>query len=228
MEDSLPRHEMSIIDEHYAKSSSYVDTLKDQINNGMYEHLFFETTFNYGFNKKDLVFLDIGANIGLVSIYAIPFCKRIVAVEPSPEVFPVLVENTKYVLNIEPYQYALAPRNGEVEFFVNDINSTASSTVNTYGALTHVKGRTLISMLQEFGLDHVDVAKFDCEGAEGESLDYLQLEFASHIIKTLYIETHNDPKTGWEHKLGTICANLARLGYHKQIIDGMAITATRQ
>lgn len=210
---------MNIIDEHYAKGSSYVDTLKEQIRSGMYQHLFF--------GKQDLVFLDIGANIGLVSIYAVPFCKRIVAIEPSPEVFPVLVENTKYVLNIEPYQYALAPRNESVEFFINDINSTASSTVNTYGTLTHVEGRTLIKLLQDLKLDHVDVAKFDCEGAEGESLDYLQLEFASHIIKTLYIETHNCPKTSWEHKLGTIVGNLARLGYHKQTIDGMSVTATK-
>lgn len=210
---------MNIVEEHYAKSSSYVDTLKEQIRNGMYQDLFV--------GKKDLVFLDIGANIGLVSIYAVPFCKRIVAIEPSPEVFPVLVENTKSYLVIESYQYALAPRNEPVEFFINDINSTASSTVNTYGTLTNVLGRTLIKLLQDLKLDHVDVCKIDTEGAEGESLDYLQLEYAKDIIKTYFIECHNDPKTGWEHKMGTIVGNLARLGYYKQTIDGMAITATR-
>src|SRR5207253_3031198 len=85
---SCPRsNRMNIIEEHYAKSSSYVDTLQEQIDNGMYAHLFE--------SKKDLVFLDIGANIGLVSIYAVPFCKRIVAIEPSPEVFKVLWVNTE-------------------------------------------------------------------------------------------------------------------------------------
>lgn len=210
---------MNIIEEHYAKSSSYVDTLKEQIRNGMYTHLFD--------GKRDLVFLDIGANIGLVSIYAVPFCKRIVAIEPSPEVYPVLEANAKNYLAIETYQCALAPTDGMCEFFVNDINSTASSTVNTYGTLTQVVGRTLKLILTDLSLDHVDVAKIDAEGAEGEALNLSQLEYAYGIIKTYFIETHNCPKTGWEHKLGTIVGNLARLGYHKQSIDGMAITATR-
>ena len=45
---------------------TYIDTLKDQINGGMYDHLFK--------GRSNLTFLDIGANIGLVSIYAVPYC----------------------------------------------------------------------------------------------------------------------------------------------------------
>ncbi len=210
---------MNIIEEHYAKPSSYVDTLQEQINNGMYAHLFE--------GKKDLVFLDIGANIGLVSIYAVPFCKRIVALEPSPDVFPVLQHMTKRYDIIEPYPRALATTDGLCTFFVNDINSTASSSVNTYGHKIEVIGRTLKSILVEYRLDHVDVCKIDAEGAEGESLDFYQLSYAKDIIKTLYIETHNCPLTSWEHKLGTIVGNLARLGYHDMQISGMAITVTR-
>lgn len=207
---------MSIVDDHYAKPSSYVDTLKEQIDNGMYAHLFE--------GKKDLVFLDIGANIGLVSAYAYPFCKRIVALEPSPNVYPVLRQMCP---NIETYCVALAPSDGDCEFFVNDVNSTASSTVNTYGTLTKVQGLRLSTILTKYKLDHIDVCKCDAEGAEGESLDYYQIDNAKDIIKTYFIETHNCPKTSWEHKLGTIVGNLARCGYHEMRIDGMAVTATR-
>lgn len=42
----------------------YIETLIDQINNGLYAPLFE--------GKRDLTFLDIGANLGLVSIYAAP------------------------------------------------------------------------------------------------------------------------------------------------------------
>lgn len=197
----------------------YIATLKEQINGGMYDHLFK--------GKHDLVFLDIGANIGLVSIYAVPYCKRIVAVEPSPGTFRQLKENTQHYSMIECYDLALAPVNGDVEFFVNDINFTASSTVNTYGHRIEVKGWELSKILDYHRLEHVDVAKIDAEGSEGESLTFQQLEAAKDIIDTYFIETHNCPKTSWNHKLGTLVAYLSQLGYTEMSISGMAITATR-
>ncbi len=127
----------------------YIATLKEQINSGMYDHLFT--------GKRDLVFLDIGANIGLVSIYAVPYCKRIVAIEPSPDTFQQLSKNTKPYQMIECYRVALAPVDGNVDFYVNDLNFTASSTVNTYGTKTSVQAYTLGTILDAYKLDHVDV-----------------------------------------------------------------------
>lgn len=207
----------------------YIDTLKDQIKSGIYDHLFNgePCTRTYQPPKRDLVFLDIGANIGLVSIYAVPYCKRIVAVEPCKETYNRLKDNTRNYPIIETVQAALAPNNGLHEFFVNDINFTASSTVNTYGRRIEVVGQTLQSILIQNDLTHVDVCKIDTEGAEGEALNLSQLEAVSAIIKTYYIETHNCPKTTWEHKLGTLVGNLARCGYSEMTISGMAITASK-
>jgi FkbM family methyltransferase len=197
----------------------YINNIKEQIRNGTYEHLFR--------GKRDLVFLDIGANVGLVSLHAVPYCKRIVAVEPSPDVFKVLKDNTRSYQVIECLQAALTPRIGQHEFFVNDVNFTASSTVNTYGKQISVDGTTLSGLLAVCHLNHVDVCKLDIEGGEGEALNFGQIDSAKDIIQTYYIETHNCPKTTWEHKLGTIVGNLARCGYSKMTIEGMAITATR-
>lgn len=202
-----------------ANEELYIDTLKEQINSGMYDHLFK--------GKSNLTFLDIGANIGLVSIYAVPYCKRIVAVEPAPETFRQLAANTRQYSMIECYRVALADRMGEHDFYVNDLNFTASSTHNTYGQKIVVVGDTLMGILESNNLSHVDVCKIDAEGAEGEALNLSQLEGARDIISTYFIETHNCPKTTWEHKLGTLVGNLARCGYHNQIINGMSITATK-
>ncbi len=204
----------------------YIATLKEQINGGMYDHLF-RTSVNatLGRVRKDLVFLDIGANIGLVSVYAVPYCKHIVSVEPSHDTFQRLVENTRHYPIIECLNFALTPSDGMHEFFENDVNFTASSTVNTYGKKTSVGGRTLSSLLKY--VRHVDICKIDAEGAEGEALNLSQLEAASSIISTYYIETHNCPKTTWEHKLGTLVGNLARCGYTEMEISGMSVTATK-
>lgn len=193
----------------------YINTIKDQIANGMYAPLFE--------GKRDLVFLDIGANVGLVSIYAVPFCKRIVAVEPAPETFAALQKNTKPYPIIECLAAALAPKNEPVDFFVNDINFTASSTVNTYGSRISVAGTTLAKILDTYGLTHVDVCKIDAEGAEGEALDYYAINNAKDIIDCYFIEMHNCPKTSWEHKLGTLVGNFARCGYQHMTIEGMAL-----
>lgn len=204
----------------------YIDTVIDQINSGTYSNLFTHPNFTSQ-PLTDLVFLDIGSNLGLVSIYASPACKRIVAVEPAPNVFPILQELTRPFTNIQCKQWALDHTDGQRQIFVNDINFTASSTVNTYGKPEIATCLRLSTILSEMELDHVDVCKVDCEGAEGEALDYLQILNAKDIIKTYFIEMHNCPKTGWEHKLGTITGNLARCGYSKMSIDGMAVTASR-
>jgi FkbM family methyltransferase len=199
----------------------YIDTLKDQIKSGIYDHLFE--------GKSDLVFLDIGANIGLVSIYAVPYCKRIVAVEPCKETFQRLQENTKNYPMISCDRHALASKDENVGFYINDINFTASSTVNTYGKFepNYVMGATLSTLLRAWSLDHVDVCKIDVEGEEGRALTFDELSKVAPIIDTFFIEMHNCPFTDWQHKLGTIVSYLARLGYEKQDICGMALTATK-
>lgn len=205
---------------------AYINTLIDQINSGMYEELFLGTEFKYGGFpnvKHDSVFLDIGANLGLVSIYAAPICKQVVAVEPAPNVLPILYNLVRPFPNIRVIPIALDKEDGDKQMFINDINFTASSTENTYGKPVMVKCAKLSTILQAEDLSHVDVCKIDAEGAEGESLDYYQINNAKDIIDTWYVETHNCPKTGWEHKLGTLAGNFARCGYQHMEVNGMAL-----
>lgn len=197
----------------------YIENLIDQINNGLYAPLFE--------GKRDLTFLDIGANLGLVSIYAAPVCKEIYAFEPAPNIRPIIAKLTEPFKNIHLSTIALDAKDGLRQIFVNDINFTASSTVNTYGKPHQVSCYKLSTMLKNIGAQHVDVCKVDCEGAEGEALDYYAIDYAKNIIDTYFIEVHNCPLTSWEHKLGTIVGNLARCGYSKMTIDGMAITAPK-
>jgi len=202
---------------------AYIENIIKQINGGMYQHLF----LNAIGLMSGLTFLDIGANLGLVSIYAAPFCKQVIAMEPAPNVYPIMQELVRPFKNITPFSWALETYDGQKQMFINDINFTASSTVNTYGTPQLVTCTKLSSFLKFTNLTHVDVCKIDIEGSEGESLDYYEINNAKDIIDKWFIEVHNCPKTDWQHKLGTIVGNLARCGYHKQKIDGMAIIASK-
>lgn len=210
-----------VVAEHFSNPATLTDHLIDQMGgDSIYCKIF-------GM-KKDLVFLDIGANIGLISLYAAPACKRIVALEPAPDTFPVLQAMVLSTTNIEPHEMALAPTDdGNVTFYMNDINPTASSTVNTYGKRITVPGMKLSSILKCYQLDHVDVCKIDAEGAEGESLTYDEMVYAKDIIQSYYVEMHNCPKSTWQDKLSMLVARLAVQGYGKMSIDGMTLYATK-
>lgn len=209
-----------VVATRFKEPSSYAQTLMEEV--------FIKEIYAPLFKgRKDLTFLDIGANIGLVSLYASDACRRIVALEPDPDTFTVLKAMTLKHPNIEPVCAALAPVDGQVEFYQNDQNTTASSTVNTFGKQIHVSGLTLSSILSIHQLEHVDVAKFDCEGGEGESLNYQQLLQARDIIDCLFVENHNCPRSTWNEKMGAIVRDLTQLGYHRIEINGMALVARK-
>lgn len=205
---------------HFASPASNVGTLIHQITQEkIYDSLFKE--------KSGLTFLDIGANIGLVSIYTADACSRIVAVEPAPDIFQVLKAMTLKISQIECVNAALTPTDGKHEFYSNDVNSTASSTVNTFGIRSEVDGLCLSSILRIYQLEKVDVCKIDSEGAEGESLTYDELAKARDVVQSYYIESHNCPKTTWEYKIGQLVEHLSQLKYHKMRVNGMCLYASR-
>ena len=209
-----------VVATHVNASHSLVQTLIDQIEKEKLYARFFE-------GKQNLTFLDIGANIGLVSIYASPACSRIVAVEPAYETYQVLKALTLPFKNIFTNEFALSPKNDVTDFYVNNLNSTASSTVNTYGRKTSVVGWTLGMILRINQLEHIDVCKVDAEGGEGESLSFEELSNAAPIIDSWYIETHNCPKTTWQHKMEVLAGRFARLRYTKINVNGMALIVSR-
>ena len=215
----LPQNNL-LVTNHFNSSHSYINSLLRQINEEKIYAKFFV-------GKKDLVFLDLGANIGLVSIYAKDSCSRIVSVEPSIDTFNVLKALTEDFKNIEIVRAAISPENGEVKFFLNDINSTASSTVNTYGTETSVLGLRLSTLLRQKDLLQIDICKIDIEGAEGDSLSFDELYFAKDIIDCYYIEVHNCPKTTWQYKMNVIVENLSKVGYNNIDIIGDSILAKK-
>ncbi|MBO4708054.1 MAG: FkbM family methyltransferase [Elusimicrobiaceae bacterium] len=150
----------------------------------------------YGFSKinfkeNDIV-IDIGANIGLVSIYLAkkyPFLK-IYSFEPFKENYACLIKNIE-INNIPkgtitPFNLAVTKDNRNVVMKTNDILDSGSFTVNFEKSKLEsnhkdiVKSTTLNKIIEtvlaENKQDHVKLLKMDCELSEYEILNNTKTE----------------------------------------------------
>lgn len=142
---------------------------------------------------KDAVCVDVGANIGLVSLGLSSLTPdgRTYAFEPSPSARTWLDANlaANAVTNVETFGIALSDRVGTVDF--HDVPFfTAGSFTSEEGAylgsdavgstLVEVPCRTLDGFLEESSVLRVDVIKIDVEGAEMSVLDGAARTLAEH------------------------------------------------
>lgn len=148
------------------------------------------------------VVLDIGAHVGIVSIYLAkryPMLK-IYAFEPVPENFARLERNLKAngVANVTAVNQAISADGRPLTLAVGlSQNSGGSSAFLANGhAGVVVDSLTLREVFTQYGIDRVRLLKIDCEGAEHEILrtstallervDYLRGEFHdSHRLRAL-------------------------------------------
>lgn len=125
----------------------------------------------------DGLFIDIGANIGLISL---PLIKRkehakAILFEPSPVANRQLNKNiisNELIDRAVAYNYALSNQNSDsVRFAVNDYDDSSLDglvfTERTEGYKTiEVRQRKLDDVIKEVSVERIDVIKIDCEGAE--------------------------------------------------------------
>lgn len=182
-------------------------------------------------DKTDMVIVDIGANIGLFSLYAQDSAKRIIAVEPTPATLNILKKLVG--TNIEIVEAALAFKDGTVDFFVHDNPTINSLAVNQSGERITVPAKTIKTILDELAVDHVDFVKCDIEGSEMFALDILRLREVADRIDSWFIEVHqtsreNEPWPGNLEKNRQILMQRLRVsGYQVEAIVHDQIFAWR-
>jgi FkbM family methyltransferase len=117
--------------------------------------------------------IDLGANIGLVSIfYALKYPNATIdAYEPDPRTYEFLIKNTRG-LNVRCHQEAIADKRGMVPFYCAD-KSVASRLGTLDTTLLHPKAlkisiaqKMLVPAIMPEDLGHADIIKIDIEGAE--------------------------------------------------------------
>lgn len=200
---------------HFANPHNYADVVLDMFNHDRFYDEFFR-------GWDDLMILDIGANIGLFSLYIQDRARVVYALEPTAAHYDILCELTKNYQNIKPMPIALHNRDESIDFYISDDNSTMNSTVNKYGKKTTVQGKTLGTLLLDLNLDKVDFVKCDIEGSEMAAITDDTIGAVSDKIKVWSMEVHaTDPNLSWEASLNRnrdmISNLLTRHGYKTYI-----------
>ena len=140
-----------------------------------------ETLFLYGFieeeilnlikkysDKKD-VFLDIGANIGLHSLFCSNLFKKVYSFEPIPRLYEQFKKSIEMnnIKNIEAYNYGCSDKNEQKIIYENYKNVGGSSLIDIYGSDTDKKEKIKLIRLDNFLYNKkIDFVKIDVEGYE--------------------------------------------------------------
>jgi FkbM family methyltransferase len=126
---------------------------------------------------RDGTFVDIGANVGLYTLNAARTLGpggRIIAFEPGPEAGRRLRTNLSLNITdatITHIDCAVGATDGVMSLNLDASNLGGSSLVLQHGGdATPVKVRPLLTVLEEAGVQSIDLLKIDIEGAEDQAL----------------------------------------------------------
>ena len=111
--------------------------------------------------------VDVGANIGLYSLYQAirKKAKRVISFEPAPSVFPRLMANlrTNLITNVDALNSAVGGHIGEVEFLETQLSFNCHIASDEQKGIS-IPCVTLDSALS--GVPRVNLLKIDVEGYE--------------------------------------------------------------
>lgn len=160
--------------------------------------------FLYQIVEDDSVCLDIGANIGLISlaISQLNPKSKVYSFEPTPEIFNLLKSNIEAnsIKNIVPSQLALSDKKQKLNFINVNNYSAGNFSLNpefsgkrkeVFGEYIQVQADTLDSWMEKNKLKKLDFIKLDVEGSELQVLKgakktlqkyrpYVAMEFNSY------------------------------------------------
>lgn len=156
-----------------------------------------ELVESFGKRKTNLTLVDLGANIGITSIYLsnkLPI-NQIYAVEADPSNFKLLQENTSNLeVNVETINMAIWGKDERLGFIDFRDGQAWSKRVGYVPEINEVvQGTTLESLIQRFGVSSIDILKIDIEGSEAELL-HSEESFREALSRTkfLAIEIHDE------------------------------------
>jgi len=183
------------------------------------DEIFFQKVYNPSYLqiKKGDVVVDIGANIGVFSLYAASGgAKKIFAVEPMPANIKLIHENFLCNKLAMPttLEAAVTDKNGKAKLYLGDLDShnllfDHNFNNEKFSKNIMVPAITLSRIIERFKINKINFLKIDCEGSEGEIISSTPKKVWKKIDKVA-IEYH-DGVSSLNHT--EIVAKLKKFGY---------------
>jgi FkbM family methyltransferase len=207
------------------------DNINDIINTIVIETWLYDIHF-LGFDLTDWLIIDVGAYIGDTPLY---YAKRgafVVAVEPLPSNYEVMLWNLELNSDLKhrviPVNAAISGRDGFVEFSYSWFIDGGASIYGGGRFKVRVRSMRLSTLVKEvtgMGLDlgrfKIRVLKMDCKGCEYDVINEVDVLRLFDIVKIEYSgylrgKTYHELKSVLE-KLGFICRVWAHSEYALRI-----------
>ncbi|MEM3074695.1 MAG: FkbM family methyltransferase [Candidatus Pacearchaeota archaeon] len=110
--------------------------------------------------------IDVGANIGKHTLTMSKICKKVIAIEPFPENFRLLKQNTSSLKNVICYNLAASNKAGIISLNVNELHPARVSAEYPWERQIRVRADSLNNLLKKE--KKVSFLKIDVEGHEYE------------------------------------------------------------
>ena len=111
------------------------------------------------------VIIDIGAHIGLFTLYASQYCKHgiIFCFEPVEENYNVLLYNIAHnnIKNVKPFKSAVSKSESTITIYRNK-DEAANSMFGSDSTSLQVYSKSLKRIIDENSIDRCDLIKIDC------------------------------------------------------------------
>lgn len=144
----------------------------------------YKTVLDLNFERIEKIktIVDLGANIGISSIYfgnSFPESK-IYAVEPEPNNFEMLLRNIELNKseNIIPINAAVWNKNENLTIsseFRDKLSWSSQTIPSADSNKVSIKGVTLDSLIKKYKISKIDILKIDIEGAEEQIFNHYPL-----------------------------------------------------
>ena len=147
----------------------------------------------YGKIPEHGTIIDIGANIGVFSLYAINnSAKQVYSFEPNPEAYQVLkrnIETNNLENNVRVFNLAVSDKDNVSMYIPAQSSPYNSSSNEPEPKQVECKTISLDTLIDDQDIDIIDLIKIDCEGCEYKVLYFLS-KSTLNKVKHIRLEHH--------------------------------------
>jgi FkbM family methyltransferase len=184
--------------------------------------IFSNTWYHLSYTKhcaipKNALVVDVGANVGVFSLFASRVARLVYSLEPASANFHRLISNVSQVSKIIPLRLACAAQDGCGALDLSDDPIAFSLKTNTLqGKQEMVEVISLSTLFDRHNISRCDFLKLDCEGSEFDIILGSERSVFEGITR-IVLEYHDHLSEKFSHH--DLVQRLEALGFRAKAYD---------